>query len=79
MDGGDLRPGGERMAMLDCADRDRSVPDEEPCFSIVSERDGTCFLRFCGRGGETVIVGLFANELVARAWAELLDLSTRIT
>jgi hypothetical protein len=41
-------------------------------YSIVTQPDRSCFIR-AASGTQTFIIGLFANEAIARAWIGVLD------
>jgi hypothetical protein len=44
-------------------------------YSIIPQDDRGCFIRAVS-GTQTFVIGLFANEAMARAWIGLLDVVT---
>ena len=48
-----------------------SAPEVESSYSVVVQADGTCFIKAVGHARAMIIIGLFANEVVAQAWMEL--------
>jgi hypothetical protein len=57
--------------MQDLQRQGSSPPREEASYAVVVRPDGTCFVRACGFRARTVVIGIFANEIMARAWTGL--------
>ena len=55
------------------------APDVKSRFSVVTRADGSCFIRAVGFHAQTVVIGLFADELLARAWLGVLQSTDQIT
>jgi hypothetical protein len=54
-------------------DPEPSALEDKPSFSIVSQADGTCFIKVVGLHAKAIVTGIFANEFAAQMWMGLLQ------
>ena len=55
-----------------------SAPEVGSCYSVVVRADGTCFIKAVGHARAMIIIGLFANEVVAKAWMEFAQTTSQL-
>jgi hypothetical protein len=59
--------------MQDLHRQGASPSREQASYAVVVQPDGSCFVRAYGFHARTVIIGVFANEILARAWTGLVN------